>query len=39
VAPATPEFRGRMMRAIEIYNRVQHEGRSGPPVSKEQPRS
>jgi hypothetical protein len=39
VAPATPEFRGRMMRAIEIYNRVQSEGRSGPPVSNDLPRS
>jgi hypothetical protein len=39
VAPGTPDFRARMMRAIEIYNRVHDEGRSGPPVSDVPPRS
>jgi hypothetical protein len=38
VPPATSEFRGSMLRAIEIYGRVHAEGRSGPPVSGE-PRS
>ncbi len=39
VAPATPEYLGNMIRAIEIYNRVQREGHAGPPVSQDQPRS
>ena len=32
VAPMTPEFIASMHRAIEIYMRVQREGRAGPPV-------
>jgi hypothetical protein len=32
VTPKTPEFNASMHRAIEIYLRVQREGRAGPPV-------
>ncbi len=32
VPPTTVEFRNQMLRAIEIYFRVDAEGRSGPPV-------
>jgi hypothetical protein len=32
VTPMTPEFIESMHRAIEIYLRVQREGRAGPPV-------
>ncbi|PYQ53474.1 MAG: hypothetical protein DMF78_08830 [Acidobacteria bacterium] len=39
VAPATVEFRGSMLRAIEIYGRVNDAHRSGPPVSGDAPRS
>jgi len=39
VAPATPEFQGSMLRAIQIYQRVNDEGRSGPPATEGSPRS
>lgn len=39
VPPATPEFRGSMLRAIEIYGRANQHGHSSPPASPDPPRS
>jgi hypothetical protein len=39
VPPATTEFRTSMLRAIQIYQRVDAEGRSGPPASSGSPPS
>jgi hypothetical protein len=33
VTPGSPQFVDSMRRAMEIYHRVQEEGRAGPPVS------
>ena len=39
VPPATTEFRTSMLRAIQIYHRVDAEGRSGPPAANGSPPS
>ena len=39
VPPATPEFRGSMLRAIEIYNRANQHAHASPPAAPDAPRS
>ena len=39
VPPATPEYRGSMLRAIEIYSRANQHNHASPPAPPDRPRS